>query len=431
MTSGVTSKGVRIPPARASLNLSGVHLKVALWSCHKNAEFTLASRVLQELSTFMYFTYTVTARCYGFDGIVAGMGAGEIDIAAYLRMTERRHRFVTFLHPLDESRYTFIIRAEVVDEDTTPLTILAPFHRITWLFLGSVLQQGGTYNAVDIPSRMLVGWWWLFALVITATYSAKLVSNQSVQHSHSYPFTSIQEAATSPLTPLLNRDQSEEQLLSNSDPESDLGQLWRRVVDDGAIIDSKEEAYERVLSGDYSFISDKTLAILFFAKDYLQHGHCRFTRVPVYFYPGYRGFAVPKHFPYTEQLNYGIQTLSERGFINKWKKETLPEGAEDCLQFYPPVVGAQSLSFSHTRSLFLTLVMGIGGAAVCLLVEIVIHHVSRRIRTPAPSTRTVEMLIVEGAIAAYVAENSESTTAAAPPSGLSAASADVSRSCDV
>ncbi|XP_014676000.1 PREDICTED: glutamate receptor ionotropic, kainate 4-like [Priapulus caudatus] len=395
MTPGVMSKDVRIPPARASLNLSGVHLKVALWSCKQNAEFTLGSRVLQELSTFMYFTYTVTARCYGFDGIVAGMAAGEIDIAAYLRMTERRHRYLMFK-------------------------------------LGSVLQQGGTYNADDMPSRMLVGWWWLFALVITATYSAKLVSNQSVHHSHSYPFTSIQEAATSPLTPLVYRGNSEEQLLSNSDPESDLGRLWRRVVDDGALIDSKEEAYERVLSGDYSFINDETFSILFFARDYLQHNHCRFTRVPVYFYSGYRGFAVPKHFPYAEQLNYGIRTLSERGFINQWKKETLPEGAEYCLQLLdPPVVGAQSLSFSHTRSLFLTLVMGIGGAAVCLLVEIVIHHVGRRIRTSAPSTRTLEMIIVGGATAACVAENSEITTAAAPPSGLSAASADVSRSCDV
>ncbi|XP_014679962.1 PREDICTED: glutamate receptor ionotropic, delta-2-like, partial [Priapulus caudatus] len=212
------SKDVRIPPARASLNLSGVHLKVALWSCSNHTDFYLGSRVLKELSTFMYFTYTVTARCYGFDGIVAGIAAGEIDIAAYLRITEQRQRFVSFLHPLAESRYSFMIRAERVGE-VAPLTILAPFHYSTWLFvfgyllacvtmltlyegwssrgqgrgpgrrerswveassryvmfkLGSGLQQGGTYNAVDMPSRMLVGWWWLFALVITATYSATL-----------------------------------------------------------------------------------------------------------------------------------------------------------------------------------------------------------------------------------------------------------------
>ncbi|XP_014679180.1 PREDICTED: glutamate receptor ionotropic, kainate 4-like [Priapulus caudatus] len=367
------SKDVRIPPARASLNLSGVHLKVALWSCSNHTNFHLGSRVLKELSTFMYFTYTVTARCYGFDGIVAGIAAGEIDIAAYLRITEHRQRSVTFLHPLAESRYSFIIRLERVDKPA-PLTIFAPLDRTCWLCifcymaasvatltlyemyrrkreglenrawlqvfgrylmfkLGSVLQQGGTYNAVDMPSRMLVGWWWLFALVITATYSATLGSHHSIQTINTYPFTSIQEAATSPLTPLVYCHNSEAQLLSTSDPESDLGRLWRRVVADDGLFDSREKAFEMVLDGDHTMINDELNAIYFFANDYKLHGYCRYTLVPhVFFYPGYRGLAVPKHFPYTEQLNYGILTLHERGFIAEWKRAALPRGgATVCL----------------------------------------------------------------------------------------------------
>ncbi|XP_014678070.1 PREDICTED: glutamate receptor ionotropic, kainate 4-like [Priapulus caudatus] len=416
------SKDVRIPPARASLNLSGVHLKVALWSCSNNTEITLGSRVLQELSTFMYFTYTVTARCYGFNGIVAGMAAGEIDMAAYLRITEQRQRFVSFLHPLAESRYSFVIRAERVRE-VAPLTILAPFHYSTWLFvfgyllacvatltlyevwrtpgqgrkpgraerswmeasgryvmfkLGSVLQQGGTYNAVDMPSRMLVGWWWLFALVITATYSATLVSHHSIKTINPFPFTSLQEATTSPLAPLVYRGQSEEQLLSTSDPESDLGRLWRRLVDDGGFVDLEEEAYERVLSGGYSLIKDEAISIQFFARDYKQHGYCRYTLAPVYFYPGYRGLAVPKHFPYTKQLNYGIQTLYERGFIKEWSRNALPEGAHHCLHFPPPAVAAGTLALRQLQPAFIMLATGLGVATVCFLLEVAARFAAPR-----------------------------------------------------
>ncbi|XP_014679179.1 PREDICTED: glutamate receptor ionotropic, kainate 4-like [Priapulus caudatus] len=441
------SKDVRIPPAHASLNLSGVHLKVALWSCNRDKDgkideqFTLTSRILHELSTFMHFTYTVTARCYGFDGIVAGMAAGEIDIAAHLRITEYRQRFVSFLHPLAESRDSFMVRLEIV-EDLSPLTVLAPFHSSTWISLlgyvmasittltflemyrrkrdrmehrawlqsfgryvmfklGSVLQQGGTYNAVDMPSRMLVGWWWLFALVITATYSATLVTHHLIQAINPFPFTSLQEAATSPLTPLVLRNNSEAQLLSTSDPESDLGRLWRRVVADGGFVDSKEEAYERVLSGGYSFIKDEAISIQFFARDYLQHGHCRFTRMPVYFYPGYRGLAVPKHFPYTEQLNYGILTLYERGFIKEWSRNALPEGADQCLVFLPPVVGAKSFSFEDMHSLLLLLAVWLGGATVCLLLELAVRRAGLHdaIADTGGATDTENIRDIGGAVA--------------------------------
>ncbi|XP_014678069.1 PREDICTED: glutamate receptor ionotropic, delta-2-like [Priapulus caudatus] len=454
------SKDVKIPPAHASLNLSGVHLKVALWSCNRDKDgkideqFTLTSRILTELSTFMHFTYTVTARCYGFDGIVAGMAAGEIDVAAYLRITEYRQRFVSFLHPLAESRYSFLVRLERV-KDLSPLTILAPFHSSTWISLlgyvmasittltflemyrrkregmehrawlqsfdryvmfkiGSVLQQGGTYNAVDTPSRMLVGWWWLFVLVITATYSATLVTHHSIHTINPYPFTSLQEASTSPLTPLVYRNNSDAQLLSTSDPESDLGRLCRRVVDDGGFVDSKEEAYERVLSGRYSFINDEAISIQFFATDYMQHGYCRYTLVPhVYFYPGHRGLAVPKHFPYTEQLTYGILTLHERGFIKEWSRNALPEGADQCLVFPPPVVGAKSFSFEDMHSLLLLLAGGLGGATVCLLLELAVGRARLHdaIADTGGATDTENMLDIGGAVALprAVREDSGST----------------------
>ena len=57
-----------------------------------------------------------------------------------------------------------------------------------------VFSEGGYFSPVMASGRFIVGFWWLFCIVIVATYSGNLIAFLTV-HKYKAPFETLQEMA--------------------------------------------------------------------------------------------------------------------------------------------------------------------------------------------------------------------------------------------
>ncbi|XP_017048955.1 glutamate receptor ionotropic, kainate 1 isoform X2 [Drosophila ficusphila] len=191
-------------------------------------------------------------------------------------------------------------------------------HNSMWLVLGSILNQGCDLLPRGWPMRLLTASWWIFALLISQTYIAKLASfitsskmENSINSLHDLvdqnkvQFGTVRGGATSVY------------FSESNDTENRMA--WNKMLSfkPDAFTKSNEEGVERVKhsKGRYAFLMETT------NLQYYVERNKDLTQIGESFGEKHYGIAVPLNAEFRSNLSVGILKLSEKGVLYRLRKK--------------------------------------------------------------------------------------------------------------
>lgn len=391
---------------RPGYSLHGTMLRVGVWRDDPMKPFL--DELLMMLSEVANFTYKISyLKLKETPDNVINTGKFDLLLILITILPERTER-MTFLHPTAYVSRVFITKRHqlqgfsITDPFSTPVWLLLVLYSIivgpilhyidyhenllykeetitkcstcqktlearikeksrayfSQYTLSSYLQQGGTYLPQCLSARMLLGWWWIFASIMTAIYTGMLVSKLFVSK-QVYPFSTLQELIENDITPVTIAQFTSTRLMKNR-PE--YRQLWQRMKADANVPTNKAEmALGLTATGKYTFFVHEMWAKFYLIKDYELHGKCRFSLALFSDFSIPSALVVPKKSNYTQVLNFAIAALKEHGFIDELLQRLL-QPSDTCLDSPKQQVGTLSINVEQLGIVFWVLISGIGAA---------------------------------------------------------------------
>ncbi|XP_014671009.1 PREDICTED: glutamate receptor ionotropic, delta-1-like [Priapulus caudatus] len=359
------------------------------------------------LAKYMNFTYSTKTFCSrGFDHIATAISDGSIDLGGIMTVTSHRRERVLFPKAVYTDTYVIVIKTPETSTTAT-FNVFSPFDLSTWLgisgyglitatllrymntkahknesrrtwykklglfynyIFGTFVNQGGTYSSPSTAIRVFISCWWTFVIVMVGTYSGTLVSHLSVQTTIEYPFTSLEDAANSHLTPTVVRGFSNENLLQYADPDSNYGKMWRKVLaDPQSVVSDIQESIDLTLTGKYFTPMHAVSAPAFIEADIQVTTKCRLTIAPFQFHTTDHSWAMSNTSKYFRAINTGIQILIETGHLQKWMSHQ-STAFDKCVKAEVNLESA-SLSLQQLSSIFKLLIYGCAIATAVLIGE--------------------------------------------------------------
>ncbi|XP_017064315.2 glutamate receptor ionotropic, kainate 2 [Drosophila eugracilis] len=238
-----------------------------------------------------------------------------------------------------------------------------------WLVLGSILNQGCDLLPRGLPMRLLTAFWWIFALLISQTYIAKLAafitaskiagniaSLHDLVDQKKVQFGTIRGGATSVY------------FSESNDTENRLA--WNKMLSfkPDAFTKNNEEGVDRVkLSrGTYAFLMETTNLQYYVQRD------CELTQIGESFGEKHYGIAVPLNANFRSNLSVGILKLSEKGVLytlrNKWFNNN-----ESTCDSNAATIDDGQFDMDSVGGLFVVLIVGVIIALVIGVAEFLWH----------------------------------------------------------
>ncbi|KAH8248660.1 hypothetical protein KR032_001976 [Drosophila birchii] len=242
-------------------------------------------------------------------------------------------------------------------------------HNTMWLVLGSILNQGCDLLPRGLPMRLLTAFWWIFALLISQTYIAKLAafitsskiagnigSLHDLVDQNKVQFGTIRGGATSVY------------FSESNDTENRMA--WNKMLSfkPDAFTKNNEEGVDRVkLSrGTYAFLMETT------NLQYYVQRNCELTQIGESFGEKHYGIAVPLNANFRSNLSVGILKLSETGVLynlrNKWFNSN-----ESTCDLDASTVDDGQFDMDSVGGLFVVLIVGVIIAFVIGVAEFLWH----------------------------------------------------------
>ncbi|XP_071534212.1 glutamate receptor 1-like [Panulirus ornatus] len=258
----------------------------------------------------------------------------------------------------------------------------------TW---GIMLEDPLVHLPSNVVGQMLVGWWWVFCMLVTAVYRSSLIAHLTVPTT-SQPIDHLDQLLALPGATW------------GIEPGYGLGWDWFKLNSNPRVQEmfrtlqvlSLEEQLEQVLRGRHAFFTWKYYIKTIIASRYTD----RYGYTPIHvsrqeFIPGSTGWGVRKGLPFLEPVDRIHDKLVEAGLVDLWlhelfeaaMRETRAQmreagaggGSEgDALLLYSESGGELSkralvLSLDHLQGAFYLHLLGLGAAALALLLERVSH----------------------------------------------------------
>lgn len=196
-------------------------------------------------------------------------------------------------------------------------------HDTFWYSYGCVFMQGGLKLPASQTGRTVVCCWWLFCIILSATYSGNLIAFLTVTKEKT-PFDSLTEMVAQSdyewgtlggtfwvtffersSVPTHQSVWSGIQTFNRSDP---------RVL-------SKHTAphIEKVKEGKYAYIAEKSLLEIIASRN------CELHIAKEEFLPLQYGIGLPNESPFTKIFSDAILNIHETGLIQIWKQKHWPK----------------------------------------------------------------------------------------------------------
>ncbi|CAC5375407.1 GRIK2 [Mytilus coruscus] len=208
-------------------------------------------------------------------------------------------------------------------EDRSKVRGLHHFSDSFWYMYGALLTQGGEHMADSSSGRTLLSFWWIFCIIMMATYSGNLIAFLTVTKDK-LPFTD--------LSGLIAQDKYEwgtqggsvfEQIFKTSElPEYQA--VWRRIVEynqtDTRVLSVKGDVQiDKVIEGDYAYIGDKTYF------DMTMVNNCDLAMTLAEILQLQYAIALPNKSPFTKMFSDEIIAIHESGLLQIWKLRHWPK----------------------------------------------------------------------------------------------------------
>ncbi|XP_035449990.2 glutamate receptor ionotropic, kainate 2 isoform X1 [Spodoptera frugiperda] len=220
-----------------------------------------------------------------------------------------------------------------------------------WFNLGAVLLQGSEIAPVAYSTRAVASVWWLFALVITSSYTANLATLLAKKSSDQV-INNVQELADNQLGIDYGAKFGGSTYRFFEHSQSELYQRMFQHMSTRKMPGSNLEGIRKVESGKYAFLMESTTI------DYETERNCGVTKVGSLLDSKGYGIAMKKNSKFRQALNLGLLNLQEAGTLremqNIWWKEKHGGGACKVDEEHE----SEELSMSNFLGLWLVLVVG-------------------------------------------------------------------------
>ncbi|XP_041354578.1 glutamate receptor ionotropic, delta-1-like [Gigantopelta aegis] len=234
------------------------------------------------------------------------------------------------------------------------------FQSCLWYIYGALLSHGCSLDPATLSGRILVGFWWLFCLVISASYSGILIAFLTV------------ERQTPPLHTLADLVAQEDYSWGtlggtamldeyHKSTQTDIKALVRGLSQTG---ESMDEHKKRVLDGSYVFFGDRETLVTWTRQ------HCDLAILDESFSPFKFSVGLPKNSPYTDLFSKRIIDIQSGGLMEIWKKHWWPQ-RNLCVNLSN--ARNRPIQLSDLQSIFYVAIIGLVLASVILITEKLVH----------------------------------------------------------
>ncbi|XP_030033794.2 glutamate receptor ionotropic, kainate 2 [Manduca sexta] len=220
-----------------------------------------------------------------------------------------------------------------------------------WFNLGAVLLQGSEIAPVAYGTRAVASMWWLFALVITSSYTANLATLLATK-STTELIHNVNELANNKLGIKFGAKANGSTHLFFKNSQNEMFQKMYEDMSHWSMPTSNDEGIKKVATEDFAFLMEST------SIDYVTERNCNVTKVGDMLDSKGYGIAMKKDSRYRQGLNLALLNLQEAGtlreMINTWWNERNGGGACKDVEEYEN----EKLRMANFWGLFLVLVVG-------------------------------------------------------------------------
>ncbi|KAI4902804.1 hypothetical protein NFI96_011179 [Prochilodus magdalenae] len=363
---------------------------------------TLASKL-----GFKYDIHLVKDGRYGvkdergdWSGMIGEVVRGEADLAmAPLTLTAVREAAVDMTKPFMQTGLSFIMRKDIASDDSQYLSFLNLFStemwmgilvaylltsfciylaaRISpfewdqpqtednhftishsfWYTIGALTLQGAGPHPKAFSGRVITAIWWMFSLVVLASYFANL---SSWLHSDNKQLSikSFEDLANQNVIQYGTLKASSSLAFFKNSNNPTYRRIYENMERQQSYSQSMDEGIRRAQEENYAFIGESVSLDLAVAR------YCNLIRCPDII--GMRGYSIaaPLGSPMMKNLSIAILQLSESGELDYlrskwWASSCVAENAQ-----------ASPLKASNLKGVFLLLALGLGVGIAMALMEL-------------------------------------------------------------
>ncbi|XP_066567793.1 glutamate receptor ionotropic, delta-2 [Amia ocellicauda] len=201
-----------------------------------------------------------------------------------------------------------------------------------WFVYGSFVQQGGEIPYTTLATRMMMGVWWLFALIVISSYTANLAafltitriensiqSLQDLSKQTDIPYGTVLDSAV--------YDQVRTKGMNPFERDTMYSQMWKMINRTGGAENNVEESKEgirRVKYGNFAFVWDA--AVLEYVA--INDPDCAFYTVGNTVADRGYGIAMQHGSPYRDIFSQRILELQQNGDMDILKLKWWPKDSQ-------------------------------------------------------------------------------------------------------
>ncbi|XP_076082815.1 glutamate receptor ionotropic, kainate 4-like isoform X1 [Mytilus galloprovincialis] len=213
--------------------------------------------------------------------------------------------------------------AEKFNPFYTQHTKIEALYNFSWYLYGCVFLQGGTNLPRSQTGRTIICCWWLFCIILSATYCGNLIAYLTVTKEE-LPFDTLRELA--------KQDEYEWGVLGGTywvtwfeqATVPYLQAVWNGMIatnqTDPRVLSTIPKVHmQKLREGNYAYIAEKSYFEIEASFD------CDLKRVNEEFLPLQYAIGLPNNSPYTNIFSIGTLNILESGLIQIWKQKHWPK----------------------------------------------------------------------------------------------------------
>ncbi|XP_063400117.1 probable glutamate receptor [Mytilus trossulus] len=192
-----------------------------------------------------------------------------------------------------------------------------------WYMYGALLCQGGEHIAVSSAGRTLLSCWWIFCIVIVATYSGNFVAFLTFPK-EKLPFKDIEGLVEQSIYKWGTAGETVYETIFKNSELPERKKLWNGMIEfnqtDPSVLSSDPaEQIRKVEGGNYAYVADKTYIELAISHK------CELSLSQSDIQPILYAFPLPETSPFVKTFSDAIISIVDSGVIQMWKMKTWPK----------------------------------------------------------------------------------------------------------
>ncbi|KAK7111831.1 hypothetical protein V1264_011398 [Littorina saxatilis] len=231
---------------------------------------------------------------------------------------------------------------------------------------GSFMMRGVEHAPKSLSARCVLGFWWIFGILIVSIYTASLASVLTVDLQGT-TIDSLEDLAQSQVKPLVLAGSVWDTLFQTAD-----GEQYKAIATnmrDMPEVTSDEEALRYVMSQESAFLHDVNNLKFMYAVN------CEKLHLAAeVFNSNGLGLILPEKAPYKDAVNQLLLRMQEGGFLSQWRKVWWPVTTQ--CETQASLSEGKRLGLPKLAGVFLVYGAVLAVSVVCFLVNLCLKKTS-------------------------------------------------------